>query len=34
MADIPEAVATQDSPPSNNAKRCSKVATVGLVKRE
>jgi len=31
---MPDAVATQLSPPSNAAKRCSKVRTVGLVKRE
>ncbi len=34
IADMPEAVATQRSPPSMAARRCSKVRTVGLVKRE
>jgi len=31
---MPEAVPTQDSPPSINARRFSKALTVGLVKRE
>ena len=32
--DMPEAVATQDAPPSIAARRSSKARTVGLVKRE
>jgi len=34
MAAMPEAVATQASPPSRAARRASKARTVGLVKRE
>ncbi len=34
IADMPEAVATQNSAPSRAAKRSSNMLTVGLVKRE
>ncbi len=34
IAAMPELVATARSAPSKAAKRCSKVRTVGLVKRE
>ena len=34
IAAMPEAVARQSSAPSSDARRCSNIVTVGLVKRE